>query len=642
MSRPWIICACLTWLVVALTGPSAEPMIAGGSFEGDVQLLSDVFSGTFGHWGIGRADQTVVLVEFPRAVSASRGDTVTVGGRLGGNPGRAAGRSYSSELDVSEIGGVTVSRFLPHRAGKWLREGVDRRLAPYNGARGLLAGFLIGDTSHVPRLDIEAMRRSGLAHFVAVSGSNVTLYLGFLAVIAGPLAWGPKRRALLGLIALPAYVAATRFEPSVLRAAVMAAIALGARLFGIVFEAWQMLSIAVIVLILADAGLVENIGFQLSVVATAGVIAGARWPTRGIIRRALAVTAGAQVAVAPLLLVHFGSVPLMSPVVNLVAAPLVTAATLLGAVSVAGLTPVLPVATALAHAVLALARAASGWPQLDLSGLIVIAVGAGVWAWRPSSRSLLAFPAAMALAWSLIAPQSTVPVGGVAVLDVGQGDAILLNGGEGHYALVDGGPDPVVLLDRLDAYGVTHIELVVLTHVHADHAAGLVGLFGNVGVGALWTSTGTHHTPASSELLATAGAWRVHAMVPEPGDRWPLGRLQLFVDGPVRHYASANDESIVLTVEGLSRSMLLSGDIETFAQADLDDARADILKVPHHGGATSDPDWLEAVGAGTAVISVGADNDFGHPADWVIEVLGDSGSTVLRTDQIGDVVLDLG
>jgi competence protein ComEC len=198
------------------------------------------------------------------------------------------------------------------------------------------------------------------------------------------------------------------------------------------------------------------------------------------------------------------------------------------------------------------------------------------------------------------------------------------------------------LLDRLHAYGVTYLELVVLTHVHADHAAGLVGLFGNVGVGALWAATGTHHTSASDALMAVAVAERLPLMSPQPGDRWSLGRLQLIVEGPVRQYASANDESIVLTVDGTSRSMLLSGDIETFAQADLIDARADILKVPHHGGATSDPEWLDDGGAAISVISVGADNAFGHPVDWVIDALKDSGSTVLRTDQIGDVVLDLG
>jgi competence protein ComEC len=118
-----------------------------------------------------------------------------------------------------------------------------------------------------------------------------------------------------------------------------------------------------------------------------------------------------------------------------------------------------------------------------------------------------------------------------------------------------------------------------------------------------------------------------------------LGALTLAVDGPFRQYASSNDQSIVLTVTGPEKSMLLAGDIETYAQADLGHLRADVL--PHHGAGTSDPDWLEGVGAEIAVISVGT-NDFGHPVPWVITELEESGATVLRTDLDGDVIVPLG
>jgi competence protein ComEC len=102
-----------------------------------------------------------------------------------------------------------------------------------------------------------------------------------------------------------------------------------------------------------------------------------------------------------------------------------------------------------------------------------------------------------------------------------------------------------------------------------------------------------------------------------------------------------NDESIVLMVEGPGRSMLLSGDIETHAQNDLGAVQADVLKVPHHGGGTSERRWLEGVDADQAVISVGA-NEFGHPVAWVADALESSGAEVVRTDQVGDVVVTLG
>jgi len=354
----------------------------------------------------------------------------------------------------------------------------------------------------------------------------------------------------------------------------------------------------------------------------------------------LAVTVGAQIAVAPLLLLHFGSVPLLSPLVNLLAAPLVTASTLAGAVGAMGIGLLIGPASWLADLVLLLARTASGWPQLGAGAFAGVAVGGLVLVVPPHLRVHLVVPAAIAVAVAMVTPNAAVEPGSVAVLDVGQGDAILMSGGEGRFALVDGGPDPAVIVSRLRDYGVTSIELVVLTHVHADHASGLAGVVSALPVGTVWADTDPHTSGASAELFDLLDSRGMRVSVPSVGERWHLGALDLVVEAPVRRYASPNDQSIVVTVRGRSRSMLLSGDIETFAQTDLSHLRADVLKVPHQGAATSDPDWLTEVGADLAVISVGP-NDFGHPVDWVIETLETSGASVVRTDLEGDVVVDL-
>ena len=112
------------------------------------------------------------------------------------------------------------------------------------------------------------------------------------------------------------------------------------------------------------------------------------------------------------------------------------------------------------------------------------------------------------------------------------------------------------------------------------------------------------------------------------------------MEAPVRRYENPNDQSIVITVHGPKKTILLTGDIEGYAQSDLSGLHSDVLKVPHHGSDTSDPNWLSAVGAEVAVISVG-DNDFGHPADEVIDILQSSGARVLRTDEDGDVTIEL-
>jgi competence protein ComEC len=256
-------------------------------------------------------------------------------------------------------------------------------------------------------------------------------------------------------------------------------------------------------------------------------------------------------------------------------------------------------------------------------------------------RGPIAIAMAVALVAVLLGGGARAPEAGVVAFDVGQGDALLLSGGEGRFVLVDGGPEPAVLLENLAEYRVRRLELVVLTHVHADHAAGLVGLVGRVPIEHFWAVTEPHETPASKELLGRLTELGIAVETPDPGDRYELGSLDLTVLGPLRRYASPNDQSIVMMVEGPARSMLLTGDVEAIAQADLRALRSDVLKVPHQGAATSDLGWLADVNAELAVISVG-DNDFGHPDPGVISALEESGAKVARTDVDGDVIVDLG
>ena len=619
---------------------SPQP-VAAGPVSGHAVLVGDVIESRYGWWVLAETTQGVFLFDLGEAVSASRGDTVRFQGMARGEPGRRGSQTYRAVVDVRSIEVVVPSSSLPTHLGDALRTRVMDRLEPLDDGRSLLAGFLIGDTTGVARSDIEAMRRSGLAHFVAVSGSNVALFLALLAFAAGPLALGPKRRAVVGLLGLPVYAAATRFEPSVMRASVMAGLALGGRLLGFVFEAWQLLSLAVIVLLALDPGLTASAGFQLSVAATAGVLVGARWPVRGgKLGRVLAVTAGAQAGVAPLLLIHFGSVPLMSPVVNVMAAPVVAASTLIGAIGVAGPGPLVDIAAFLAEVVLVLARGAAAWPQLGpWSFFAIFAVAVTVLRW-PRTRAPIAFSGSVLVVALVVATGVELPDPGVVVLDVGQGDAILIHGGDGRFALVDGGPDDLVLLDRLRRYGVTSLDLIVLTHVHADHAAGLAGMVGTMRIGQVWARTEPHSSEASERLINDLAAHDIPIEAVGVGAVWRLGELRLVVEGPLRRYASPNDQSIVLSVHGPRRTMLLAGDIETFAQAELTHLRADVLKVPHQGAATSDPEWLASIGAELAVISVGP-NQFGHPVAWVIELLEESGADVVRTDEAGDIVVPL-
>ncbi len=217
----------------------------------------------------------------------------------------------------------------------------------------------------------------------------------------------------------------------------------------------------------------------------------------------------------------------------------------------------------------------------------------------------------------------------------------MLRGHEGETVLVDGGPDPVLLVRKLREMGVDRIDLAVLSHPHADHTSGMVAALTSVPVGRLWHPGFVDAGRGFEELLAIAASRGVPVEVPAAGWNADIGTIHLEVIGPVRRYASPNDQSLVVVATIHRQRVLLAGDIEVIAQRELGTIRADVLKVPHQGAATSDLDWLQAVQATTAIISVGP-NTFGHPSADVVEALERAGSEVLRTDQDGDVVIRLG
>jgi len=573
----------------------------------------------------------------------SAGDRVLVTGMIVRRPGRVRGDPVAGVVSarrVERLGGPDDPLFA---TGNLLRARVHDGIEPFlpRPSAALLAGFLIGDVRDLPAADADALRRTGLTHFVAVSGSNVALFLAAWWVAMGPLGWSPRLRAVLGILGLAVFVVATRWEPSVVRAAAMAGLVLGGRFSGVPVDGWTAFGGAVTGLLLVSGDLVFDVGFQLSVAATAGVLAGAgiwsarrpRWAWT-----ALGATASAQIAVAPLLLVHFGTVPLLAPIANLVAAPLVALATAAGGIGVmTGIRPITALGVAAADLVLAVARAGRDLPQLGWAG--VLATGAvGVTVLHRGLRPLVAVGAAGALAAAVVLPGLPPRGPEMIVLDVGQGDAILLRDQLGTTVLVDGGPDPAVLRRALTSRRIARIDLLVITHEHADHTTALVGITGYAVVERVWVSPQAEADGPLGEVLEELGV--AGAVVEYPGTGWQasVGVFHLEVLGPRRRYASPNDGSIVVTAAAAGVTVLLAGDIEVIAQREIGTVAADVLKVPHQGAATSDPEWLAAVGAVIAVVSVGP-NDYGHPSEAVISVLESAGAVVLRTDRDGDVVV---
>ncbi len=526
-------------------------------------------------------------------------------------------------------------------AGNLLRRRVQGQLGD-SPESALLAGFLIGDTVALPKADVLALRRSGLTHYVAVSGSNVALVLGAWWLVAGPLGAGVRARAVTGLVVLMVFVVATRWESSVIRAATMAALVLAGRAMGIALDAWAALGVAVTLLLAVSGDLAYDVGFQLSVAATAGVLTGiGLWRERSprLLWGALAATVSAQTAVVPLLLVHFGTVPLLSPIANLIAAPLVTAATASAGVGVVlGWGAVLAAAESIAGMVLGIARFAGGWPQLD-GAAVACSVSLLAAAWFTRLRALVV--TALIVGHVLVAlPPGAPDVPTVVFLDVGQGDAVLIRDPSGAVALVDGGREPTVLWESLRTHGIGQIDLLVASHGDADHVGGLDGAMDRFEIGRLWIPA---HQPVSElleDVVASAESHGVPVDEVAAGRRASLGEFSLEVIGPRRRYAEANDGSIVLLLRSGRLSVLLPGDIGVVAQGELPALEPDLLLVPHHGAATTDLEWLARTAGTLAVISVGI-NSYGHPDPAVVATLDGAGVVVRMTRDEGDISIPL-
>ncbi|HUO47114.1 MAG TPA: ComEC/Rec2 family competence protein [Acidimicrobiia bacterium] len=580
-----------------------------------------------------------ILVSGEAPGELSVGEGVVVEGVVSAHTGFARGSPYAGRLRASQITTLEGATPLVMVAGNTVRDHIIRQLGSPDPARALLAGFLVGATDQLPAVDHEALRRAGLAHFVAVSGSNVAGFLLLWWLVLGPIAMG-RRRGVMGLAGLVLFVIVTRWEPSVVRAALMAGTVLTGRVIGWPIDSWVALGASATLALLVSPELAGDVGFQLSVVATGGILAGPDILPTSIPRwlaAPLGATLAAQIAVLPILLAVFGTVPLLSPLTNLVAGPLVAASTMIGGVgTLSGFTPLVEIGAFLAGIVLVVARAASSWPQIE-GGAALLLLAGGFGLRFPRLRPWVVLVAATAISWPLLAAPASPRLAAV-FLDVGQGDATLLIGASGEAVLVDGGPDPVTLQRALDRYQVRHLALVVVTHAHQDHVAGLSILPGRYRVGSLWYPGPPHTSPAWEDLRDDAIAAGIRLEVPRPGLTSYVDGLRLRVVGPLRRYDGINDQSVVLWVDAGATRILLTGDVEIAAQADLGVMVTDVLKVPHHGALTSDLDWLADTRPLLSVISVG-ENDYGHPHPAVLEALADS--VTIRTDQIGDVVVPL-
>jgi len=588
---------------------------------------------------------------------------------------RASGTLREAPAPAIGCGGGAGARLhaLRERLRAHLRAGLGE--APY---AGVVIALALGDQDAIPAAQWTLFRQTGTTHLFSVSGLHITLFSAMVYGLVAAL-WRrfprlclrlPARRAgiALGLLAATAYTLLSGFGIPAQRTLYMLAAAAAVAWLDRAPTPSRLLAAALAAVVLIDPWAALAPGFWLSFAAVAALLYAGMGATRRRLWRAWAHAQWAlTVALAPLLLVLFHEISLVSPLANALAIPLVS----LLAAPLALLAAVLPWAwcALVAHAVIA---AVMAWLQL-LAALPspVFHTAAPDW---PAfllallGTALLLLPRGFPARWlgvllflPLFFPRLPAPQPGEAwltVFDVGQGASVLVRTA-GHTVLVDTGlrfasgedAGARVVAPALWRQGITRLDGLVVSHDDIDHSGGAASLLRSHRPDWLLTSLAgmppARLSTTGQALLAAAP----RALACAAGQTWTWDGVRFQVLHPPAHqYAHPgfddNDRSCVIRIDSAHGSALLTGDIERLAEMNLAERRmplaADVLVAPHHGANTSSsPEFLAAVRPRLVVVPVGRRNPFGHPHPEALARYRALGAEIARTDRHGAVEVRL-
>lgn len=577
-----------------------------------------------------------------------------------------------------------------------LRNGLHQTSQNIVGAE-LVPGFAVGDSSLVDdRLDA-AMKASSLTHLIAVSGANCALIVGATMWLLSWIGVGRRGRILGAAATLGAFVLLIGPDASIQRAAIMASVTLISGFGGRRSVAFPSLGVAIILLLIADPWQSRHPGFTLSVAATAGILlwvptidswAHTRFRVPRVVSLPFAVTVAAQIACGPLLLLLQPGLPVGGVLANILAGPAAPFGTGIGLIAML----MIPLHEGAGHVITEIASLPARWvaeiafavEQLPFSrwhwpggttgALLLTAMqGSLIWAffisrsrrrapwkdWEPAPARiryslwiLSALGIGLLLAVSITTPvvhRAITPNNWMVVAcDVGQGDAILIRDPEDPQLvmLIDTGQDPTLLRECLRMFGVKSIDLIVLTHDDRDHIGALSSVINESRSALISPPVDTDVGPRF--LVDQLSEAQVPHVVGQSGMSGGLGpesnvKWEIFAPSSTQTITDSNGASLVMLITVGDIRILTLGDTGREDHAALlasrEDLKADILKVAHHGSRDQDARLLSVVSASYGVISVGADNRYGHPSQEVLDHLTQTGTVPLRTDELGSIAL---
>lgn len=544
-----------------------------------------------------------------------------------------------------------------------------RSITKPGDAGALIPGLVLGDTSLQSFEFTQQMRKVGLSHLTAVSGANFALVAAFLLWLLQFIVPNLRLRLEVTFITLALFIFLVRPTPSVLRAAVMTAVILIARSRAERSLGLSALGAAILILIALDPFQAIDPGFALSVLATAGILLFApliedrlkNFIKTNWLAQAISIPISATIFCTPIVVLLSGQLSLITIPANILVSPVIAPITVLGFISAIFaliITPfsqaLLLIATALAKWIVFISERMSNFPVVTFNQtkffllifLIIVITGL-------LRRWWVGLLVVALLVLQISYNSLTWPGSGwqVANCDVGQGDGLVINLGSQNGLVIDTGPDPIKIESCLSNLKIKMIPLLVLTHFHADHIGGLASVIKTRKVGQVWISN--FHQPEDSykSVINQLAGFNVKSV--GQGEEFAIAGIGLSIkvlwpqlvnkeftslpgDG-----SAINNSSIALIIKTKNISIFAGGDIEPPVQEIITNSAGltpvDILKISHHGSAYQYLPMLDALNPKVAIISVGADNSYGHPAPELIDELERRRIQVWRTDKSGGI-----
>jgi competence protein ComEC len=590
------------------------------------------------------------------------------------------------EPSMVEVGSCTIDKkkSLISKIKIWRSKSIKQLEAHFTqNTAGLMNALVFGYREKIETKTLESYQKLGLTHLLAVSGFNVGIVSYFLYLLFVRIGIVKELAYILIVIFLPIYIVLTGGESSIVRAGIMGMLALCLIVFQKKINPAVLLSIVCITMLSWNPLYAFDLGFQLSFLMTFVLITSISLFKNKSNTQLLIITSFmCSLFSFPIILYHFFEFSLWSLPINVVYIPFVSLVLFPVSIFVVAVIHFIPSGVYLlkfpvqflfesSASILEMVQKFNGTlilgrPSSWLFLIYFLAILYLFFEWERKDRLYLRFciPFMFILTLQVCIPYLN-PSAKVSFINVGQGDSILIElpFRKAVYLIDTGGAIPFekeeweeadedydvtkkVVLPYLKGRGIRRLDGLILSHADMDHAGGTVFLLKNFPVETLYLPKNKNLSELEMEIIESGKQIGLQMKYLRKGMKWSIGNSQFLVLHPSEKNSSANNRSVVLWIKLYNSSFLLTGDIEKEAEHEIINnfsrLKADVLKVAHHGSATSTTNqFLRLAEPKFAVISSGRNNIYGHPAKDVMTRLKGEKVTIYRTDENGDIIFEV-